>query len=91
MKSTRTQPQLCWRCGEYHDTASHTLGLRKPEPGDVSICMNCGALGRFNASLGVELLPEGAQLELNALELELVRRAQHFIQRRGPKPRGRPQ
>lgn len=30
------------------------LGFRMPEPGDLTVCMQCGCIGEFNTELAIE-------------------------------------
>lgn len=45
-------PQMCLRCG-YNFDAVTSLGkeTRMPEPGNITLCMNCGALAFLNDKL----------------------------------------
>lgn len=50
----------CGQCGAEHDGA--TGGDEAPKPGDVSVCIKCGTIATFGASL--ELVPmTPAQIE----------------------------
>lgn len=43
--------QPCWKCGYKMDRSTEALGDHKPEKGDISMCISCGALAIFNADL----------------------------------------
>lgn len=44
-------PCLCPKCGIKLDMATGAVGEAKPEPGDFSMCIECGALLRFDDTL----------------------------------------
>jgi hypothetical protein len=61
---TRTPATLCWHCDRMLDAASGfgpTEGA-EPEPGAVSLCLYCGAVGLFGAGL-VLCAPTEAELD----------------------------
>ena len=54
MTSNPNQPAStpCWHCGinlPAHMSAQHPMA--KPQPGDLSICGNCGAIHVFNSEI----------------------------------------
>jgi hypothetical protein len=49
--TTRTPAALCWHCDRMLDAASAIEGHDAPGPGDVSLCMYCGAVGVFDDAL----------------------------------------
>jgi hypothetical protein len=71
----------CLACGYKHDAATeiiHDHGV-KPRAGDISVCLNCGALAIFNADLTLRLptTEEKADLTFNkdVLEAQIARAA----------------
>lgn len=69
MVATRTPVARC-ECGQALDRASHPTA--RPREGDVSICIGCGALRRFNADLtlraaGLAELGESEQADARAV------------------------
>ncbi len=52
MVSTRVRRFTCPACGTPFDTVSATVEVR-PSPGDYTVCAECGAIARFNATLQV--------------------------------------
>lgn len=41
----RERPWMCWRCGYFMDANTCvTTRNAKPSDGDISMCLNCGAL-----------------------------------------------
>ena len=58
---TRGRTWMCWRCGYTVNAATH-LGkeAKPPKDGDLSMCLNCGALytmhaGAFKPATSMEL------------------------------------
>lgn len=87
-------PRLCDACGHLLDTdSSFDGGGRVPEPGDWSLCVNCGAFSVMHAhgwqpasaaelsALGPE---ERADLERCREILAMVRRWKRPIEKTGP-------
>jgi hypothetical protein len=48
---TEIGQQMCPACGFLVDTASNMEGTRTPDPGDLSLCVNCGQPAVFDAML----------------------------------------
>lgn len=49
--ANREPPWLCVQCGYLMDASSSTTGMnRLPNHGDVSLCLNCAAIYRREAS-----------------------------------------
>lgn len=76
---------LCVACGYAFDAAANISGSRRPKPGDLSICLSCGALLVFDTDLrpsrratsdDVRGMPQEVALQIAA--------ARSFIRRRGP-------
>lgn len=66
MTDTRTRPNLCTKCGYMVDAATGVSNGRDiPKPGDVSVCLNCGAVHIFTIAL---LLREPTQEEIDSFE-----------------------
>lgn len=87
MKSFQIRNAMCLLCG-YHTThASDAAGRgdRGPRPGDLSVCLSCGALMEFDADMKTK--PLGMPLDhITDLEPEARRRiatAQAAIKKRG--------
>lgn len=85
MEDYASPPSLCLRCGYYVDHAAKLTGKTgPPEPGDFTLCLNCGQLFRFNKQLGLVLTGNEAISELAEPKQRTVRVVQDFIARRGP-------
>lgn len=74
-KSGRVPASNCPACQSEHDAASHpTNETAVPGPGDLTVCIDCGALLRFGQGLELEAV---SPAELRALDAgtrgELVR------------------
>jgi hypothetical protein len=50
-KDTRTQPNACLDCGKVMDAATGIGHRRKPRPGSISICLDCGHIMAFDWQL----------------------------------------
>ena len=89
MKTFRMRDTLCLLCGYHIDHASDA-GLKKdkerqPKPGDLSICLNCGALTEFGDDMSSR--PVGVSIDNIDLAPELRHRikvAVAAIKKRGP-------
>jgi hypothetical protein len=51
MSATSIGEQRCAKCGYKMDQASDAFGEDKPKPGDLSVCLNCGAIAVFGENL----------------------------------------
>jgi hypothetical protein len=83
---TYQQRNLCPACGYFHDSASTVARDRgKPKPGDLSVCLNCGALAAFTDDLRLKLttMPKDA----TPTQRLLIEKAQGYIRQRGPLPK----
>lgn len=49
--TTHYAEQKCPACGYKQDSATSAYGDHKPKGGDLSICLNCGAIAMFNDDL----------------------------------------
>ena len=49
--TTRTPAELCWHCSRLLDAADPIHDDTRTEPGMISICMYCGAIGVFGPDL----------------------------------------
>jgi DNA-directed RNA polymerase subunit RPC12/RpoP len=82
MKTTDHIASVCPHCG-YKMNASTTADIdcdAKPEPGDVSLCAECGAINQFDDNLRVIAMPREKQKEVLDSEIgDTIRRAQLFI------------
>ncbi len=55
-------PEPCPNCGHMIDACTGLQGKESPDPGDVTICMYCGALLRYGEGLSlIKLSPENAK------------------------------
>lgn len=54
MTDFRTPLTMCWHCDRPLDAASDLDGNHRPEPGAVSMCMYCGAIGIFGDDMRLE-------------------------------------
>lgn len=61
MKDTEIPNQRCWKCGYRMDRTTEVLGDAKPREGDVSMCLDCGALGIFTKNLMIRKPTEEEQ------------------------------
>lgn len=50
---TKTPGGACWSCGHPFELASDLTGQHRPSPGDISLCIKCGAIGTFTETLTV--------------------------------------
>ena len=85
MNDARLPATLCPECGYAFDSAESMMGHRRPEPGDLSVCLSCAALLVFDADLrpsrsatveDVRGMPQDMALTIAA--------ARSHIRRRGP-------
>jgi len=88
MTTTRIRDVLCPACGY---AMTHTTAVEDgnaPQPGDCSLCLNCGAVNVFSDDLGVRSASEAEIAEFMSDEnvRQTVQRAQSYIRRRGPLP-----
>lgn len=74
---------LCPCCGYKFNRASNTRGTDKPVVGDFSVCINCGALLRFDANLVPVLTDDKFYEDLTDKQQQMVRVIQKFIRDRG--------
>jgi hypothetical protein len=54
----------CPWCGKLNEVSSNMLSHGGPRPHDVSVCWNCGGLGRFDDKLAVVKMPLAEQTEI---------------------------
>jgi hypothetical protein len=91
MKGYPIKPTLCLKCGYATDMASNVSSKGKPQPGDYTLCLNCGQLMQFNDKLYPVMLGDGKVAELTDQQRRIVEATKAFIRRRGPIPkRGKP-
>jgi len=45
MRTTYPLPNPCWHCNAPNDAVSDLTGEKKPYPGAISLCVECGAPG----------------------------------------------
>ena len=53
-----TKPCLCPNCGNFLDAATQIGGDAKPDPGDISVCIECAAILQFGDDLALTIFPE---------------------------------
>ena len=77
---------MCLRCGYFVDRATNVTDENKPNEGDFTVCLNCGALNRFDKNM--RLVPcsehDPELYELRPDRLNALRLTQDFIRQRGP-------
>lgn len=75
---------FCPRCGYYTDRASNLFNGRNPVPDDLTVCLNCAALNKFDATLRLVDTTEADWAALTMRQQALVRISQGYIKQRGP-------
>jgi hypothetical protein len=87
-RSYSMPPSMCLKCGYFIDRASAITGKKgRPVEGDYTVCLNCGALHRFDPKLNlVPTTLDAARDMLKPEALQKVVLSQQFIQMRGPIP-----
>ena len=64
MKTTRFDNQSrCPECGHKLDAATDINENKAPKAGDISLCINCGAVLEFNADFSVKTFTDFALLD----------------------------
>jgi hypothetical protein len=89
MREFRIPKQKCPRCGYKLDATTSTSGDQKPEPGDLSLCFECGQISVFTENDGMRVPTKDEELELS-VDPRVIR-AQIFmrgIKRPNPKNKG---
>jgi hypothetical protein len=85
MITFRKEPKhcpFCHYCCDAHRTVGS--GQRGPQPGDASICFNCGELLEFGPALELIPITDSLEDQLKAQgSWEEMTRSQHNIQKRG--------
>lgn len=78
----------CWcpKCGKRIDSATGVGHNKRPRPGDLSVCLYCGAYLQFDQLLAVELATDDVLAEADAETREWLRRAREAIQARTQRP-----
>jgi hypothetical protein len=73
IKSYRDHPDACPCCGYVVDTAT-AVGSRvsKPKAGDLTICLRCGEILKFNAELRLEMFPLNELLTASPEKKEMI-------------------
>lgn len=56
MDNIRMPSHECPCCGSVHDAASGVNCHDRPVPGDVTICIKCGAICRFERGMTMSLI-----------------------------------
>jgi len=85
-KDSRLANNVCPECGCKLDAATFVADESiKPEPGDFSVCIDCGSFMVFDDDMRLEHFPDEKLLELedkHRLELTKMRRAVMKIKER---------
>ena len=83
---TATPGTYCPRCAYYVDRAASIGSTAVPEPGDFSLCLNCGALNRFKQDMLLEPVPDDDPdlLDLTPQSRLKIMLVQGYIAKRGP-------
>lgn len=63
--TTKIPPHSCAKCGYGMDATTSAYGKGRPSEGDVSMCLNCGALAVFNKDLTLRQPTKEEQDSLN--------------------------
>jgi hypothetical protein len=82
VRTTKTPPSPCPECKDVQYGASHKDNA-VPEPGDYSLCFNCGALLRFDEDLKLVAVSDADPNELSVEDHAFMRSAQDRIKQRG--------
>lgn len=70
---TALPPELCAECGYLMDTVSAADGGdEKPQEGDLSLCLNCGAASLFDAALQRRPLGLRDMMKLSPAQLSAI-------------------
>lgn len=81
----KMRPCACPSCGVVRDRMTQVkkgkTRSRKPEPGDLSICLRCGAALRLSRGLRLRLLSPEEMTRLPQCTRALLIRAQRTVQR----------
>ncbi|HEV8502965.1 MAG TPA: hypothetical protein VGR63_15425, partial [Casimicrobiaceae bacterium] len=75
-------PSMCPRCGRLADGAMEMGGDRPPQPGDLTVCINCVGVSSYDARLQLVRVdaPELAAMEREQPGLaQRIRKAQREI------------
>jgi hypothetical protein len=81
------KPNLCPTCGYTLDAVSEMgNGARAPEPGDASLCIDCGEILEFAADMTLAKINEGTVAKLDPEDYDQLLMAQKFVRERPRKP-----
>ena len=58
MKTNRLDSDKCLGCGKLINAATDVVASREPEPGDITICLDCGHIMAFDVNLKVRPLSD---------------------------------
>ena len=83
MKTFRVPMSLCLHCGYSSDTTTDITDHAAPKAGDLTICLNCGGLLRFEPDLMRSVASDEALAEVEPGAAAVVRRAWEFTRKRG--------
>lgn len=54
---------VCLKCGQKLDAATPTRGMERPEPGDITICLQCGHRMAFTRGMRLRELTKAERRE----------------------------
>ena len=89
MKRIRIPKTICPACLYAQDSVSEVTKRKlsvQPKPGDITICLNCGALLEFGKGLKLSSLPLATILNLPQDVAKKLCGAVAIIKARGPLP-----
>lgn len=89
----RTPPSLCPCCGNLADACGTLPGPAEAAPadGDLTLCIECGALLRFGPVLQLLIATAADEASLDPEQAATIARTQRFIRGRGRRPVQTPQ
>jgi len=79
MTAHRLPESECPSCGYRVDAASGISTDEAPKPGDVTLCMKCGQVMQFTATLGVRGVQPASIPGIDRATMRNIRRAQRAI------------
>lgn len=73
------KPGKCPECGYRMDAATATRGNARPRPGDLTLCLSCGAILEFDQDVAPVAMPAGRMADLDDDTRHELRRVQLLI------------
>lgn len=80
MKSHQLHRDICPHCGYQPDTATGIDSDERPQPGNLSVCINCTGMLYFDDNLILQKLDEA---RFNALDEKTKKELQFMVQMLG--------